>query len=58
MPLAIEFAFFIGIVVLVLLGSHLFGPDSGRSSQTAKQQDVLKQTPINCGSGCEVPYSR
>jgi hypothetical protein len=28
MPLAIEFAFFIGIVVLVLLGSHLFGPDS------------------------------
>ncbi len=28
MPLVIGFAFFIGIVVLVLLGSHLLGPDS------------------------------
>lgn len=28
MPLAIGFAFFIGIVVMVLLGSHLMGPDS------------------------------
>ena len=28
MPLAIGFAFFIGIVVLVLLGSNLLGPDS------------------------------
>jgi hypothetical protein len=28
MPLVIGFALFIGIVVLVLLGSHLFGPDS------------------------------
>jgi uncharacterized membrane protein YccC len=28
MPLLIGFAFFIGIVVLVLLGSHLLGPDS------------------------------
>jgi hypothetical protein len=28
MPLVIGFAFFIGIVVAVLLGSHLFGPDS------------------------------
>ncbi len=28
MPLAIGFAFFIGIVVLVLLGSILLGPDS------------------------------
>ena len=28
MPLVIGFAFFVGIVVLVLLGSRLFGPDS------------------------------
>jgi hypothetical protein len=28
MPLVIGFAFFIGIVVLVLLGSNLLGPDS------------------------------
>jgi hypothetical protein len=28
MPLVIGFAFFIGIVVLVVLGSHLLGPDS------------------------------
>ena len=28
MPLAIGFVFFIGIVVLVLLGSNLLGPDS------------------------------
>jgi len=28
MPLVIAFGFFILIVVVVLLGSHLFGPDS------------------------------
>jgi hypothetical protein len=28
MPLVIGFAFFIGIIALVLLGSHLMGPDS------------------------------
>jgi hypothetical protein len=28
MPLVIGFAFFISIVVLVLVGSHLMGPDS------------------------------
>jgi hypothetical protein len=28
MPLLIAFGFFVLIVVVVLLGSHLFGPDS------------------------------
>ncbi len=28
MPLVIGFAFLVGITVLVLLGSHLMGPDS------------------------------
>ena len=58
MPLAIGFAFFIGIVVLVLLGSHLLGPDSWPIQSDREEQGMLKQTPTDCGSGCEVPCPR
>jgi hypothetical protein len=53
MPLVIGFAFFIGIVVLVLLGSHLLGPDSWpiqsdresarRAQANAEQAEQLRQ---------------
>jgi hypothetical protein len=53
MPLVIGFAFFIGIVVLVLLGSHLLGPDSWpiqsdreaarRAQAKAEHAELLRQ---------------
>jgi hypothetical protein len=53
MPLVIGFAFFIGIVVLVSLGSHLLGPDSWplasdreaakRARANAEHAELLRQ---------------
>jgi hypothetical protein len=53
MPLVIGLAFFIGIVMLVLLGSHLLGPDSWplqsdrktarRAQAKAEDADRLRQ---------------
>ena len=53
MPLVIGFAFFIGIVVTVVLGSHLLGPESWplqsdneearRAQANAEQADRLRQ---------------
>jgi hypothetical protein len=53
MPLVIGLAFFIGIVVLVLLGSHLLGPDSWplqsdreearRDQANAEHAELLRQ---------------
>ena len=53
MPLVIGFAFFIGIVAAVVLGSHLLGPDSWplqsdreqarRAQAKAEQAEQLRQ---------------
>jgi len=53
-PLATAFAFFIGIVVLVLLGSNLLGPDSW-PIQSDRKAAMLKERPTDCGIGCGVP---
>ena len=58
MPLLIPFGFFVLIVATVLVGSHLFGPDSWPISQIAKKQGALAwmpSTPRSYGSVCAVP---
>jgi hypothetical protein len=53
MPLVIGFAFFVGIIVAVVMGSHLLGPESWplqsdreeakRAQANAEQADRLRQ---------------
>ena len=58
MPLLIPFGFFVLIVAAVLLGSHLFGPDSWPIQSDRRRQSALgwmPSTPRSYGNVCAVP---